>query len=382
MPRKKICTVCGWINSPSDPECRRCGIDITGIKAVNYSDEELKRLESSSANTDQKVVRDDGPQPDSAKNPSENNPVPEIQVQENAPSSTDESDVSSSEFSEKKAVKICPSCGAVNPRIMRKCTCGADIRYANIEYINDGTAASAESGQDDSMSAAGGHDGSAGSRNQQINEQNNKQSSGDSGQSGTPAGGHEGSTGSRNQQINDQNNKQSSGDSGQSGTSAGGLRMMKICPNCKSLMGEKVKLCSNCFADLRNVSAQAVDQSQTAVPERKVSVNSTVAVLFAPDGREIFTVKRNNPVVILGRENEMASYLADFNYVSRKHCELKVYEGIVVINDGGSTNGTYVNNKRIQSMKDEQLKDGDRISLGGLWDCGDSGCFTIKYPDR
>lgn len=133
---------------------------------------------------------------------------------------------------------------------------------------------------------------------------------------------------------------------------------------------------------MRNVSAQAVDQSQTAVPERKVSVNSTVAVLFAPDGREIFTVKRNNPVVILGRENEMASYLADFNYVSRKHCELKVYEGIVVINDGGSTNGTYVNNKRIQSMKDEQLKDGDRISLGGLWDCGDSGCFTIKYPDR
>ncbi|MGV6815331.1 MAG: FHA domain-containing protein [Phycisphaerales bacterium] len=50
--------------------------------------------------------------------------------------------------------------------------------------------------------------------------------------------------------------------------------------------------------------------------------------------------------------------------MSRRHCEIVIDGGSVVINDLGSSNGTYVNQERIAGS--QPLCAGDLISFGGL----------------
>ena len=49
--------------------------------------------------------------------------------------------------------------------------------------------------------------------------------------------------------------------------------------------------------------------------------------------------------------------------ISRKHCEIVVNDGSIIVNDLGSSNGTYVNQERVQS---QPVSAGDLISFGGL----------------
>ncbi len=49
--------------------------------------------------------------------------------------------------------------------------------------------------------------------------------------------------------------------------------------------------------------------------------------------------------------------------ISRKHCEFVVDESSIVVNDLGSSNGTFVNQERITS---QPLCAGDLVSFGGL----------------
>lgn len=49
--------------------------------------------------------------------------------------------------------------------------------------------------------------------------------------------------------------------------------------------------------------------------------------------------------------------------ISRKHCEIAVADGSIVITDLGSSNGTYVNQDKVSS---QPLSAGDLISFAGL----------------
>ena len=73
--------------------------------------------------------------------------------------------------------------------------------------------------------------------------------------------------------------------------------------------------------------------------------------------------------VPLNREHTLIGRLDDCHVripiagVSRKHCEIVVNSGSITIRDLGSSNGTYVNQERIES---QPLSAGDLISVGGL----------------
>jgi pSer/pThr/pTyr-binding forkhead associated (FHA) protein len=73
--------------------------------------------------------------------------------------------------------------------------------------------------------------------------------------------------------------------------------------------------------------------------------------------------------VALGREKTIIGRMDDCHIripmagVSRKHCEIIVAGGSVTVNDLGSSNGTYVNQDRIESMP---VSAGDLLSVGGL----------------
>lgn len=66
--------------------------------------------------------------------------------------------------------------------------------------------------------------------------------------------------------------------------------------------------------------------------------------------------------VVIGRD-EGVKFRIPIPAVSRKHCELLEDDGELVIKDLGSSNGTYVNGKRI---KQTELSPGDLLAVGGI----------------
>ncbi len=83
-----------------------------------------------------------------------------------------------------------------------------------------------------------------------------------------------------------------------------------------------------------------------------------VLVLFKDDQRRDFPVKPGKTTIGRARDCQLRVPTAD---VSRRHCELEVSGAEITIRDLGSSNGTYVNGKRIAETR---LKPGDRVVVG------------------
>lgn len=58
-----------------------------------------------------------------------------------------------------------------------------------------------------------------------------------------------------------------------------------------------------------------------------------------------------------------AEFIVDAALVSRLHCQLTATADALHVKDLGSTNGTFVNGRRIQAAL---LNDGDRLAVGRL----------------
>jgi pSer/pThr/pTyr-binding forkhead associated (FHA) protein len=64
--------------------------------------------------------------------------------------------------------------------------------------------------------------------------------------------------------------------------------------------------------------------------------------------------------IVVGRSSELDMVLVE-DMVSRKHAKISCTEGKILIEDLGSTNGTFVNGEKI---KQARLKEGDRVLIG------------------
>jgi pSer/pThr/pTyr-binding forkhead associated (FHA) protein len=58
-----------------------------------------------------------------------------------------------------------------------------------------------------------------------------------------------------------------------------------------------------------------------------------------------------------------AEFMVDAALVSRLHCQVSAKAGALHVKDLESTNGTFVNGKRVTSA---ELRDGDRLSVGRM----------------
>lgn len=82
-------------------------------------------------------------------------------------------------------------------------------------------------------------------------------------------------------------------------------------------------------------------------------------VLIKHSGEQV-EVALKHPKTIIGRHTDCQIRIPDVS-VSRQHCELSMADGRVVIRDLGSSNGTYVNRRRISST---ELAPADLINVG------------------
>lgn len=85
---------------------------------------------------------------------------------------------------------------------------------------------------------------------------------------------------------------------------------------------------------------------------------NVVLVMFKDGERRDFPLTKENSV--LGRRQDCALRIPTRD-VSRQHCELAQEKGKVTVKDLGSSNGTYVNGKRVA---ESELKPGDYLKVG------------------
>jgi pSer/pThr/pTyr-binding forkhead associated (FHA) protein len=75
------------------------------------------------------------------------------------------------------------------------------------------------------------------------------------------------------------------------------------------------------------------------------------------------TLRLANGVTTLGRQDDCQIRIKS-SQVSRRHCEVYEKKGALQVRDLGSSNGTFVNGKKIKGV--QTLKPGDELTIGGV----------------
>ena len=89
---------------------------------------------------------------------------------------------------------------------------------------------------------------------------------------------------------------------------------------------------------------------------------AVLTVLAGPEAGRVLPLERDKPNT-LGREETECTMTFEDARLSRVHARIVSVNGEWMLTDQGSTNGTFVNDVRID--KHAQLTDGDRVRLGG-----------------
>ena len=85
------------------------------------------------------------------------------------------------------------------------------------------------------------------------------------------------------------------------------------------------------------------------------------ACLVSPDGQTTISLK--NDITVVGRKQGVCDVFLDRGNVSKLHCLIIKTDGLLLVRDLGSTNGTLVNGQRVSRGA---LLPGDELSFASL----------------
>jgi len=160
---------------------------------------------------------------------------------------------------------------------------------------------------------------------------------------------------------------------------------MIICTNCQYKNVSGAVFCAECGAQLDGVETlvtQAITDEQIEEELKKKSSrpepvaapsNSWISLHLMDSGKILPLASRNE--FTLGRLSEgqpimpdidLTPYQAYASGVSRLHAVVKREDNRVAVMDLGSSNGTYVNGRRLNPHTEESLSHGDIVALGKL----------------
>ena len=138
------------------------------------------------------------------------------------------------------------------------------------------------------------------------------------------------------------------------------------CKECQMENIEGALFCEECGAKLETLSSAQDAAGATAGA-------GTALVFTSPDGSRLEIPAKDD--VVIGREDPISEVFPDLDLtnfggvesgVSRKHAVIHRSGGAVTLEDMGSTNGTYVNRKRIQPNVPQRIQAGDEVRFGKL----------------
>jgi len=160
---------------------------------------------------------------------------------------------------------------------------------------------------------------------------------------------------------------------------------MIICKNCRHENITGTLFCTECGAQLGDVDvittktmsgdqvAESLKQTPTTVDPPSSPKDSWLSLHLLDNGKIISLPMRNE--FTMGRLSEGQPIMPDVDLmpydayaagVSRLHAVIKRDEGRVIIMDLGSSNGTYLNGRRLNPHTEEGLKHGDVVALGKM----------------
>jgi pSer/pThr/pTyr-binding forkhead associated (FHA) protein len=142
------------------------------------------------------------------------------------------------------------------------------------------------------------------------------------------------------------------------------------CPECSFVNAEGANYCQKCGAFLGEAEGKSGDTTEVyqvdeagelrAVDLEQVTHEGATLVIRSGGGRsgEAFILASER--MTIGRSPEAEIFLDDVT-VSRNHALLVRRRDGLFVDDLGSLNGTYVNQRRIES---HHLQDGDELQVG------------------
>lgn len=159
---------------------------------------------------------------------------------------------------------------------------------------------------------------------------------------------------------------------------------MIICKNCRHENITGTLFCTECGMQL---DESGVITTKTFPGEKAAELQKTPPVVETPsspkdswlslhllDSGKIIALPMRNEFT-MGRLSEGQPIMPDIDLmpydayaagVSRLHAVIKREEGRVIIMDLGSSNGSYLNGRRLNPHTEENLKHGDVIALGKM----------------
>jgi len=159
---------------------------------------------------------------------------------------------------------------------------------------------------------------------------------------------------------------------------------MIVCPNCQHENLDGTVFCSDCGLQIsgadplitHNISEEQLanitqDLKRTeALPKDYnawASIHLVASGQILPLGdRTEFTLGRVSEAQPIMPDIDLTPYQAYASGVSRLHAVIKREHEQVYVMDLGSSNGTYLNGKRLQPNTTQTLRHGDMLSLGKL----------------
>jgi RsiW-degrading membrane proteinase PrsW (M82 family) len=122
---------------------------------------------------------------------------------------------------------------------------------------------------------------------------------------------------------------------------------LQLCPVCSTPQRPGAKFCSHCGANIK-------------LPARENLATRPHFVSVTPEGQERIAYILNDNEIMIGRTLNNG-FVIEHPSVSKRHARIVVEDNDYALYDLGSSNGTFVNGKRIKEMK---LQDGCEVRFG------------------
>jgi len=138
------------------------------------------------------------------------------------------------------------------------------------------------------------------------------------------------------------------------------------CTECQMENIEGALFCEEC-----GVKLEAAGEVKDATKDEETE--GTLMVLKSLDGSKLEIPAKDE--IIIGREDPISDLFPDVDLtglggmekgVSRKHAVIHRAGAAYTVEDMGSTNGTYINKKKIQPHAPQTIKVGDELRFGKL----------------
>lgn len=141
---------------------------------------------------------------------------------------------------------------------------------------------------------------------------------------------------------------------------------MTHCPNCRSEIVSGTEVCPECGTHMETdptvVFVPVSEHHPALTPEQAEAVDGFdgFALVVERGPRAGMTFVLNAGSTTVGRHPDSDIFLDDVT-VSRHHCRFTSDQDGLRVEDAGSTNGTYVNDGRVDEMR---LVPGDEVLIG------------------